>query len=517
MKTYILQLELHDDIVSAKDKMEWGKSGRILVVWPEHGSLLNRRLDLLLLKRHADALGSQIAVVTRDSEVRYHAPRLGIPVFRNQLKAQSAPWRVPHRFRLARTAASLSHSAGEHLSGNITPESRKRAPLNPPPRSRPQPHPVIRIGLFFTSVLAFLLVAALLLPSAQIDLAPAIQEQTVSIAVQASPQNPAIQLSGLVPAHWISATVEGRDSLSASSTVSIPDQSAAGEVVFTNLTDSPVSIPSGMVVRSPGPGAPRFEVTRAGRVSAGPGTRLTLPVRCLTLGTAGNLPPGRLTAIEGLLGTQLSVTNPLPTQGGSVRSLPAPDERDRKELSERLQQALTQTARNEILNRLADDDLLIISSVHLAQVLDETYQPESSEPADQLQLTLRAEFGAYVVLADDLHTLAVNILDASLPEGFIPIEASLEITNLGTPDFVQDTARWRLEASRMVEARITEAQAKGFALGQAPEAASQRLLANLPLRDRPAIRLTPGWWPRMPYLPFQIQIRIVGAKTAWVP
>ncbi len=99
MKTYILRLEPHDDLVSTRDKMGWAKDSRILLVWPENKALLNRRLDLILLQRHSRSLGSQLALVTRDPEVHYFAPRLGIPVFRSLHKAQGQHWRVPRRFR----------------------------------------------------------------------------------------------------------------------------------------------------------------------------------------------------------------------------------------------------------------------------------------------------------------------------------------------------------------------------------------------------------------------------------
>jgi len=99
MKTYIIQLQGHDDIVSARDKMGWAKGGRILLVWPERGDALNRRLDLTLLQRRSVELGAQLAIVSQDAEVRYHAPRLGIPVYKSLRKAQNEHWRVPRRFR----------------------------------------------------------------------------------------------------------------------------------------------------------------------------------------------------------------------------------------------------------------------------------------------------------------------------------------------------------------------------------------------------------------------------------
>src|SRR5512144_2386422 len=99
MKTYIVQLEDHDDVISARDKISWSKARRILLVWPGKGRVLERRVDLLLLQRHSHQLGAQLAFATRSREVRAHARELGIPVFPNAVIAQQLAWRVrsPHK------------------------------------------------------------------------------------------------------------------------------------------------------------------------------------------------------------------------------------------------------------------------------------------------------------------------------------------------------------------------------------------------------------------------------------
>jgi hypothetical protein len=70
MKTQVLQLDPHDDIISTRDKLGWKQTGRILLVWPRKGHVLTRRLDLVLLARHTASLGAQLALITRDPQVR---------------------------------------------------------------------------------------------------------------------------------------------------------------------------------------------------------------------------------------------------------------------------------------------------------------------------------------------------------------------------------------------------------------------------------------------------------------
>ena len=95
MKTQILQLEAHDDALSARDKLAWGQTGRIVLVWPARGRVLTRRLDLLLLLRQSQSMGIQLALVVSDPDVRYHARQLGISTFNNLRQAQKARWKRP--------------------------------------------------------------------------------------------------------------------------------------------------------------------------------------------------------------------------------------------------------------------------------------------------------------------------------------------------------------------------------------------------------------------------------------
>ena len=508
MKTFILQLEPHDDITSAKDKMGWGKSSHILVVWPEKDKILNRQLDLILLKRYAGALGSQIALVSRDPQVRYFAPRLGIPVYSSLSKAQSSIWRLPRRFRRLQVSNTEPFNRGLTIPEGGSPVY-SRVPLNRPVKEIYRLHPLVRIGLFLAGVLSFLLLAALLLPGAEISLQPHVQEQGLTLPIHASSEIPSVQLTGQVPFKKIHVIVEGRDSLPAASRQSFPDRPASGSVLFTNLTDQVLEIPTGTVVRSLGDPPQRFQVSSPGTIPAGSGRSLALPVSGLVPGPAGNLVAGSLVAIEGQLGTSLSVTNPLPTLHGNERLLPVPEEPERQELADQLKHSLQITALAEMEQDLPEGDVLIPASIRLAEVLDQDYQPAAGQPADELRLLLRLNYEAYSVAQQDLQSLAEILLNSSLPDGYLPVDGTLKITHLSDPVFQGNAAEWSLRASRQVRAVLPESQAVQLALGRDPQSAIRRLVANLDLQDAPQIRLVPSWWPRLPYLPLRIRIKVV--------
>jgi hypothetical protein len=165
------------------------------------------------------------------------------------------------------------------------------------------------------------------------------------------------------------------------------------------------------------------------------------------------------------------------------------------------------TAQNELDGSLVGGDLLIPSSLRLANTLQEVYEPPDTQPADLLELSLQMEYQALIISGDDLHSLAQVVLDANLSPGFAPMGDDLEVVNLGAPVLGPDgIARWRLQARRQLQAQLPGPGAVRLVMGLDPAQAAERLEAALPLDAPPEILLVPTWWPRLPILPFRITV-----------
>ena len=92
MKTQIITLESHDDLISVRDRMSWAKSPRILLVWPKFERVTLRPMDLRVLQNHARTLGAELGLVTRIPNVKRDALGFGIPVFVTTAEAQRQAW-----------------------------------------------------------------------------------------------------------------------------------------------------------------------------------------------------------------------------------------------------------------------------------------------------------------------------------------------------------------------------------------------------------------------------------------
>jgi len=494
MKTQIIQIEPHDDAISVRDKMGWTQTGRLVLVWPARGRLrsagqaLARRLDLVLLARHSQSLGCQLALVTIDSQVRDHAQSLGIPVFKSVREAQERRWKRSVRRLLP--------------PGYLEPR-RRLADVIRPERTPATIKPAPRVAAFSLGVLAVLSIAAALFPSAEITLSPRTEEQSIHLTIQASESAERVNLSGILPLRTISTIVEGRASIPTTGTTSLPYQTAKGSVTFTNLTDKEITIPAGTVVSNTD-GSIRFTTDREGRLSAGPGMEVSLPVTAALPGSSGNLPAGRVQAIEGDLGVSVSVTNPRPFSGGEDAASPAATDGDRSVLRQKLLTSLEGTARQEIQRSLHTGDLLV-DSPSLANVLEESFDPSGPDPASELVLNLRLEYVVHVVFGADLTALAEAILDTRLPAGYQSLPETLEIEHLTRPQFREPgSVSWQMRAVRTIQAVPNRNQAVSLALGKTPSKAIQRLAETLPLSTAPTIDVYPRWWPVMPLLPFRI-------------
>ncbi len=239
MKTQIITLESHDDLISVRDKLSWAKTPRILLVWPKYEAVALRVLDLKVLQRHADSLGAQLGLVTRKNKVRRDAESLGIPVFESTTSAQRDPWPdpVPRSRRAPKPPRRDLRKIREEIHGRESAWSKSLFG---------------RVVTFTVGVMAFVTVAGLFVPRAALTLYPEEKIQSVVIPVTASESNNSISLTGAIPAQTLKAVIKTEQSLAIVSEISVPTAKSKGIVRFTNLSQNEVSIPAGTAVATAG-------------------------------------------------------------------------------------------------------------------------------------------------------------------------------------------------------------------------------------------------------------------------
>jgi hypothetical protein len=495
MKTQIITLESHDDLISVRDRMSWAKSPRILLVWPKFEKIALRPVDLRILQQHARYLGADLGVVTHRSNVRRDAQGFGIPVFESSAAAQREAWQE-HRPAIRKPARSFQRQLRAQRDEVRLKEADWRS------------HPATRVGFFTVGVLAVLTLTTIFIPRATIKLTPETKQQIVTVPVTSSTSIKAVSITGSIPAHEISLSVTGTQSAMINSQTSIPQDKASGIARFKNLTQQDLTIPEGTIIYSVGPPIVQFATLNDTHIPGKANAIVEVPIEAVEAGSAGNVPANSIQVIDGSVSLSASVTNPEPITGGSDRMANAPSADDRKRVKTVLMNQLMAQAQQQIRETIGAKSLLLLNTLKFGQPTEETYDPPAGKAGNLLKLTLNIPVTAQYLSANELVQLAETTLNTSEPEGFIPIPDTLTFNVVGTPVLDESgVTHFDLQVERTSQHQIDLNEANALARGLSPKSAARILQTKLPLATAPKIELNPSWWPWLPLIPFGITVQ----------
>ena len=487
MKVHIINLDPQDDYSSARDKLSWARAPQVVLVWPRRGSPLNRRLDLVLVQRHAARLGLELGLVTFDPEVIEIAEQLKIPVYSSLEKLPTGPWSEPQQTTtLRRERPSLAELGEARDSDNY---------LQLGQRSR-----WIAVGI---SVAAVAAIALSVLPSAEIVMDPVDIPLKRSLPIWIDPSSSTGP--NRVPGQTVSTEISGSRRIDTSGRVRLPQATASGEVEFTNLTGEEVIVPAGTGLRA---GEIRFITSEGVRLGVGEESSARLPVQAAESGRSGNVSAGAIQSVEGPLGFLVTVGNHEPTSGGRDQVVAAVGLGDPQDLRRMLETELVEAARITLLSQLAGGFELAPSSLRLREIVDERYDVGLGEAADSLGLTLTliVEGLAYSLpLATDT---AEQEIRSTLPENRLLVPGSL------TLEAVEGSSDWpAIEVTFAVRGSLVKTADQDLlrrsVLGGPKSQAADRLVNLIELDQEPQIETSPGWLPWIPWLGMRIDIKWV--------
>lgn len=498
MKTQIIHLESHDDVNSVKDKIDWSQTPRILLIWPEKSRVLTERLDLILLERHCTAMGSQLALSTSHPVVRSHAEKIGIPVFPSKQKAQESPWYRSQRFYQRRKVQ----------------EKRQETRVTSIPH-RPQTDIDFKlpqwaqITAFTIGVFAVLFIATLFFPRAEITIPPQDQWKELVIPVQASPDFETTHVSGHVPARKVSVSIEKRAEKPATGTLAVPDTHASGSVLIANLTNHEVTLPRNTVLTASNKETVRYLTNSDITIPADSEEGVEVNIHSMEPGANANQPAGIQWGISADIGADLRVENPEPITGGRDVYVTIPTEKDKKVLEERVEDELRAASYDRLVQKLNPGDVILTEKLIMEDIEKKTFHPQEGEPGEDLEMTIRIRFSGWVVKQEDLRALAHEIILASQQsDEWEPELDSLTMEHhTPVPNTKEGEAEWKVAITWRQEPVTTPQEIVRLALGQTPSRARKRIASTYNLDNPAQISTRPSWWPRLPFIPFRIEVQ----------
>ena len=511
MKEQIIHLDRSDDFHSARDKIGWTQADRVLLVWPtsKRGHsvpVLNRKLDLVLLKRHAASLGARLGLVTSDEELVDLARELGLPGFNSVQDSHLFRWRK------SRNGKSLAVGYRPQASPYKT-EDAPVIQFRPPAwLSNPWVSILFRLGFFGFALFASVTMLALVVPSARVSIAPNIQHIAAQLEINADPELTVVDPNNLtIPAYTTQIEVSGIVQIPVTGTTEQAIQRAQGTVTFTNLTDQAFRVPAGTAVRTTGSVPTRFVTQQDVDLAEANGSTAEAPILAVEPGPNGNVGPGLINGVEGPLRVQVAVVNLHTTGGGEVLLVPAVTLADWENAREQLEAELLLKGHAEILGNLPPDEFSPDETIRLLQVTDTTYDTFPGESAEFLTLEMHATMAASVVRDEDAFEIGRHELESRTGDSLELLTRSvyLERGNLITAaetGHVIFYLKVRGDAGPVVE--VTKVQEA--VRWRSPDDAVAILKAEFPVVQPPTLEIQPDWFPRLPWLAWRIDMDILS-------
>ncbi len=507
MRLQIIQLEPYDDIASVRDRLAFIRADRVLLVWPKAGAVLNRKLDLVLVERAAARAGMRLALVTHDREVINSAADLRISVFNSIDAGSTIRWKRPHD--QAFVGRSQRPDSAPDRYELMDAASRLRR-VSPEQRRRSQ---VTRVGAALAIVLALLIGAYVVFPSASVHLYPARDQLTTTIKLIADPTIAIENVdTGHVPATLAKDIIVERSATTPTSGNSdVPNTLASGTVIFSNQTAQPIVIPKGTIVATLDAKNPvRFQTTADALIDANGKVEVTIQAMSDSAGPVGNIDAGLIATVSGDLSKSLAVRNPNATQGGTLRSQKLVTQADLDKLLALVREQIVTSAIADIA--LTPTQFIIPGSIKILEERPEwtTFSAFVGDPTDTLTLTLRARIQALIVDELPARKVAYASLARQLGDRQIVLNSVAYQRGRVDPINADGQATFLMTASGDAISQIDPDQVRNQIAGQSVSAAQGTLQTNWlldPLRP-PAIDLLPGFLGRLPVLPIRITVSV---------
>lgn len=472
----VVTVERDDDIPSICGKIDTAKHLRVVLVAPRGNAVMERELlGARLVRRHADRTGREIALITRNRRLAQRARGERIPVM------ASLDGRPVGAFRIAVGGRQVTLPQTRRLVGGV-------------------------VGA--VAAAAGLLAALAYFPTATVTAYPTMRAVSQPVEVVAGRNVSAVDAAQRqVPAERVQRQVSYTFVVPATGRVRVGVTPAAGKVLLFNRTDAPQTVPAGTVVRTAS--GVRFLTTASVSLPAGTDQTAEAPIVAAEPGSAGNVPAGAITVIDGFPNGEVTVANLEATGGGQDREVAAVTQEDASALRVMVFPVLREIGWQELVREYQGSAYVPREAVAVLGLGPESSNARVGEAAEYATLHVEATVQALVIHHQHLEELAAAVLGPVLGEDEMLAPGTVDVRVLSVSGYngSDDTVTVQVMAQGQAMRRVSVEQLKEEIAWTRPATAAERVQAATG-SDRPAdVRVEPGWMPLLPRATGRITLR----------
>jgi hypothetical protein len=508
----LVQIEANEDINSIRDRLTFIRGCWVLLVWPEDGTALTRKLDLVLIQREAMRRAIRLALVTHDLQVIKHARELNISTFETIGASERGRWkRGRSKVFTSRFQRPQNEPEPDELMEVASRVRGEQISLSGLQKL------LIRAGMLVILAGVVLAILYVILPSATVVLTPTTQiiEDSVQIFVNPDPSITNVDVEErILPATILRVQVEALATTYTTDSQNLGSVRAIGTVVFINDTNDEVSIPLGTRV-STSTGTPiMFRTTEEVTLPAGEGQQVEAFIEAMrgSEGDVGNVAENLINTVIGPLENQVNVQNFSPTSGGQSRQAQSVALADRERLLATVSQQLYERAYTEMLARITDSQVVILETLRIDEEEQRddwtVFSAEQGEVTETLSLSMRAMVVGMVVDTQLGQQIVFARMAKQILDGRVVMPESVQYTH-GDVVFVEDQVIFTMSGQMQVVGQVDEDEIRNHLAGKSQDDAVDYLLNEVDLAEDvlPEIVLSMAWLNnQMPILPMRIEI-----------
>jgi hypothetical protein len=507
-KPDFVQIEAGEDVVSVKDRLSFIRGRSVLLIWPESGTALTRKLDLVLIQREAMRRAIRLAIVTHDPQVIKNATELNISTFETIGASERGRWK---RGR-SRVFTSRSQRPKDQAEPGDLMEVASRV------RSDGRELPFVMRTLSRVGLLALLFgliggAAYVFVPQATVTimLDEQMLEVPVSITVSAGPEGTTLDTDlGTISAILLTAEVEDTQTIPATGREDLRQVSATGSIVFINRGAGSITIPAETIV-STGTGTPvQFRTTQEVVLPGGSGQETEAPIEALEAytGEIGNVGANLINTLITPVDGQVDVINRAPTVGGQTITVEIVTQADIDLLNGLMQQQLQERAFQDMQISLSPTQFIVEETLSIVRST-ETFSHDIGTATPTVSLTMRATITAAALDESAAQSVALARLSEQIPPG-----RSLQTSTItyergeAVYDGTTNQIALAMTGRALVIAQLQPDALRSQLAGRSVDGALNVILTRVDLEEgtTPIITLSPNWFGRMPLLPSRISI-----------
>jgi hypothetical protein len=416
-----LELEIHEDAVAVINKIKNVNDTGLELVIPEGSVLFDNVLNLKLIKKYADRIGSTVQFTTMD--------QLGNTLLEMLEERDGSPILSS----MALDADNEDENAQEKFS-TFKPKKKKMPMQFKMPKINVNfgAGLIIPIGLLVIGLLYIFVANNISKAHAKIVIAtePLVRSLTVKVSVSQPTSVEGKILSGST----VTTSLENTDVIDTTGE-KITGKKAKGEVLLYNMTEEDIKLKKGSKIAYEDKDSIIYftdeEVSVPKEIlnETGTGTtfgEIAVKVTAENFGEEYNIKKDNDMEVNGYKSSVLNAKSKIDFTGGKSETIKIVSENDKKALSAKLLGVNTQESTASLEKSLKSGQKLISGSATVT-VSGETFSKNVGDESDKLQLSQMVSVKGLVYQAGDLDKLIEKLADNLIPAGYKPAEKSKEI------------------------------------------------------------------------------------------